>query len=77
MKYISAFISFVFVFTVAFWLDFYVSWFLGLYPPARDHPVTVFEHCKDYWIGCLLGAVLGSLSARSVLKKAAKKDGAT
>jgi hypothetical protein len=33
------------------------------------------EYWIDNWIGYLLGAVLGGLSARSVLKKAAKKGG--
>ena len=73
MKYISAFISFAFVFVGVFFL---AGWFLMPHlPPVPDHPVSVFEadYWKDNWIGYLLGAVLGGWSARSVLKKAAKK----
>ncbi len=77
MKYISAFVSFAFVFLGVFFL---AGWFLMPHlPPVPNHPVTVFEgeYWQSNWIGCLLGLVLGGLSARSVLKKAAKKDGAT
>ncbi len=77
MKYISAFISFVFVFTGVFFL---AGWFLMPHlPPVPDHPVSAFESefWKDNWIGYVLGAVFGGLSARSVLKKAAKKRGET
>jgi hypothetical protein len=72
MKYISAFIAFSFVFAPVFIL---AGWFLMPYlPPVPDHPVTVFEadYWKDNWIGYLLGAVLGFLSARSRLKSTAK-----
>jgi len=74
MKYVSAFISFAFVFAGVF---FIAGWSLMTYfPPVPDHPVSAFEaeYWKDNWIGCVLGAVLGGLSARSVLKKAAKKN---
>jgi hypothetical protein len=77
MKYISAFISFAFVFAGVFFLA-------GLFlmphlPPVPDHPIYVFEgeYWEDNWIGYLLGTVLGGFSARSILKKAAKKEGAT
>ena len=75
MKYISAFVSFAFVFAGVFFL---AGWFLMPHlPPVPDHPVSIFEgeYWKNNWIGYLLGAVLGGLSARSVLKKAAKKGG--
>lgn len=71
MKYISAAISFVFVFIPVF---FIAGWFLMPYlPPVPDHPISAFEgdYWKDNWIGCLLGAILGGVSARSRLKKAA------
>jgi hypothetical protein len=73
MKHISAFISFAVVFVGVFLL---AGWFLMPYlPPVPDHPVSIFEgeYWKDNWIGSLLGAALGGLSARSVLKKAAKR----
>ena len=76
MKYISAFVSFAFVFVGVFFL---AGWFLMPHlPPVPVQPVSAFEaeFWKDNWIGYLLGAVLGGLSARSVLKKAAKKNGA-
>ena len=74
MKYISAFISFAFVFAGVFFL---AGWFLRPHlPPVPDHPVSVFEaeYWKDNWIGYLLGTVFGSLSAYSIFKKAAKKE---
>jgi Na+/phosphate symporter len=77
MKYISAFVSFAFVFAGAFFL---AGWFLMPHlPPIPDHPVSVFEsdYWRDNWIGYLLGATLGGLSARSVLKKATKKGEGT
>ena len=70
MKYISAAISFLFVFAGVFLL---AGWFLMPHlPPVPDHPVSAFEaeYWKDNWIGYLLGIVLGGLSARSVIKKA-------
>jgi len=73
MKYVSALISFAFVFAAVFIL---AGWFLMPHlPPVPDHPVSVFEgeYWKDNWIGYLLGAVLGGLSARAVLKKPATK----
>jgi hypothetical protein len=75
MKYISAFISFAFVFAGVF---FIAGLFLMPHlPPVPDHPVSVFEseYWKDNWSGYLLGAVFGGLSARSVLKKAAMEGG--
>ena len=75
MKYSSALISFVFVFAGVFFL---AGWFLMPHlPPVPDHPVTIFEreYWKHNWIGYLLGAVLGGLSARSVLRQATKKGG--
>ena len=68
MKYISPLISFVFVFAGVFFL---AGLFLMPYlPPVPDRPVSVFEsaYWLDNWIGCLLGLILGGLSARSVLK---------
>ena len=73
MKYVSAFISFAFVFAGVFFL---AGWFLMPYlPPVPDHPVSFVEaeYWKDNWAGSVLGFVLGALSARSVLKKAAMK----
>ncbi len=73
MKYISATISFLFVFAGVFFL---AGWFLMPYlPPVPDHPVWVFqsEFWIDNWIGYLLGAVFGALSANSVLKKERSK----
>jgi Na+/phosphate symporter len=70
MKYVSAAISFLFVFAGVFFL---AGWFLMPHlPPVPDHPVSAFEaeYWKDNWIGYLLGAILGFLSARSVMKKA-------
>jgi hypothetical protein len=72
MKYFSAFTSFAFVFAGVFFL---AGWFLMPHlPPVPDHPVSAFEaeYWRDNWIGYLLGAILGGLSARSVLKKTAK-----
>ena len=72
---LTAFISFAFVFAGVFFL---AGWFLMPHlPPVPDHPISVFEgeYWIDNWIGYLLGVVLGGLSARSVLKKAAKKIG--
>jgi drug/metabolite transporter (DMT)-like permease len=73
MKYVSASISFLFVFIGVFFL---AGWFLMPYlPPIPNRPVSVFEneYWIDNWIGLLLGIVLGGLSAISVLKKANKK----
>ena len=73
MKYISALISFAFVFVGVFFL---AGWFLMPHlPPVPDHPVSAFEgeYWQDNWIGYLLGAVLGALSAWSVLRKGTKR----
>jgi hypothetical protein len=66
MKYVSAFVSFIFVFAGVF---FITGWFLM--PPVH---VFELEYCKNHWVGYLLGAVLGGLSARSVLRKGRKKE---
>jgi len=66
MKYLSAFTSFIFVFAAVF---FIASWFLM--PPAH---VFELEYWKDHWIGYLLGAILGGLSAYSVLRKERKTE---
>ena len=71
MKHLSAFISFAFVSAGVFFL---AGWFLMPHlPPVPRHPVSVFEaeYWKDNWAGYVLGVILGGLSARSVLKKAA------
>jgi hypothetical protein len=77
MQYISASISFAFVFAGVFFLA-------GLFlmphlPPVPDHLVSAFEteFWSNNWIGYLLGVVLGTLSARSVLKKTKRKGGET
>ncbi len=73
MKYLSALVSFGFVFAGVFFL---AGWFLMPHlPPVPDHPVSAFEaeFWKDNWIGYLLGILLGALSARSVLKKASMR----
>jgi hypothetical protein len=70
MKYVSASISFLFVFAGVFFL---AGWFLMPHlPPVPDHPVSFVEgeYWRDNWIGYLLGAVFGILSARSVIRKA-------
>ena len=73
MKFVSAIISFLFVFAGIFFLA-------GLFlmphlPPIPDRPVSVFEgrYWIDNWIGIVLGIPIGILSARSVLKKANTK----
>lgn len=73
MKYLSAGISFIFVFIFTFVLG---GWFLMPYlPPVPDHPVTVFdaEYWMTNWAGALLGIIFGCLSARSVLKRNVNK----
>jgi hypothetical protein len=73
MKYVLAFVSFVFMFVAVFFL---AGWVLMPHlPPFPDHPVSVFEaeYWRDNWIGYLLGVVMGGLSARSVLKQSAAK----
>ncbi|MDB5173082.1 MAG: hypothetical protein JWN51_1855 [Phycisphaerales bacterium] len=62
--------SFLFIFAFAFVLG---GWFLMPHlPPVPDHPVSVFEaeYWTTNWAGALLGIILGTLSARSVLRKA-------
>jgi hypothetical protein len=70
MKYVSATISFLFVFAGVFFVAGW--WLMPHLPPVPDHPVSALEaeYWKDNWIGYLLGTVLGALSARSVIKKA-------
>jgi len=50
---------------------------MPLLPPYPDHQVRVFEgeYWTDNWVGCVLGVILGVVSSRSVLRKAAKKEG--
>ena len=69
MRYVSAAISFLVVFVLAFVLG---GWFLMPYlPPVPSRPMSAVE--AEYWItnwaGALLGLILGALSARSVLRK--------
>jgi hypothetical protein len=66
MKYVSAFISFIFVFAAVF---FITSWFLM--SPAH---VFELEYWKGHWMGYLLGPFFGGLSAYSVLWKERKKE---
>jgi hypothetical protein len=74
MKYLSAIISFVFVFVGVFLI---AGWFLMPHlPPIPDHQVSAFEmdFWKDNWIGYALGIVAGFWSARSLLKRRNKTD---
>ena len=74
MRYVSAAGSFLFVFVGVFFL---AGWFLMPHlPPVPDTPVSVFEgrYWVDNWIGVVLGAPMGLLSARSVLRKAGAKQ---
>ncbi len=74
MKYVSAAVSFIFVFIGVFFVS---GWLLMPYlPPVPDRPIWAFEweYWTDNWIGVLLGIVLGGLSARSVLKKAKREE---
>ena len=69
----KAVISFVVVFLFSFILG---GWFLMPHlPPVPDHPVSALklEYWTTNWAGALLGILLGTLSARSVVRKA-KKD---
>lgn len=69
MRYISAAISFLFVFAGVFFICglFLMPWL----PPIPEEPVTALEaaYWYDNWIGILLGLVLGILSARAVLNR--------
>ena len=68
MNYVSAAVSFLFVFAVVFILG---GLFLMPYlPPVPSRPVGVFEpaYWTTNWAGTLLGLLLGTLSARSALK---------
>ena len=74
MKYVSAIVSFVFVFTCIFLLG---GLFLMPYlPPAPDHIVTIWEaeYWTTNWAGAALGLIIAGLSARSVLKQAEKRE---
>jgi hypothetical protein len=73
MKYLSATLSFVFVFAAAFFL---AGWFLMPYlPPLPHYAVSVYDiaYWKNNWSGYLLGVVFGFLSARSVVRHADSK----
>lgn len=66
---IKAAISFVVVFAFSFVLG---GWFLMPHlPPTPAQPVTVFEleYWTTNWPGAVLGLLLGSLSASSILRK--------
>jgi len=68
MRYIEAATSFIAVFAIAFVLG---GWYLMPHlPPFPDHVVTVFdsEYWTTNWVGCLLGIILGGLSARQIFK---------
>jgi hypothetical protein len=70
MKYVSALISFAFVFAAVFLMaGLFLMPFL---PPIPDRPISALE--EEYWLqnwaGLVLGLLLGTMSARSVLKKA-------
>ena len=69
MAFAKAFISFSVVFVLGFALG---GWFLMPHlPPTPDHSVSVFqfEYWETNWAGAILGLILGSLSAKSSLKK--------
>jgi len=72
MTQVKAAMSFFFVFVFAFVLG---GWFLMPHlPPVPDHVVSVFEaeYWTTNWAGALLGLILGSLSAWSVMKRPKK-----
>jgi len=74
MQVVRATVSFTVVFALAFFLG---GWFLMPHlPPVPNHRVSVFEleYWTTNWAGALLGLVLGTLSARSVLRKASKQQ---
>ncbi len=65
----KAITSFIVVFVFGFVLG---GWFLMPHlPPVPNHPVSVFEaeYWTTNWAGALLGLILGSLSAWSVIRK--------
>ena len=69
MRWVSAAVSFIVVFVLAFVLG---GWFLMPHlPPVPDHPVRPWElgYWTTNWAGALLGLILGLLSARSALKR--------
>ena len=69
MKYVSATLSFLFVFAGLFFL---AGWFLMPHlPPVPDRPISALEaeYWLDNWAGLVLGVIFGALSAWSVLKK--------
>lgn len=74
MKYVSAAGSFLFVFVCGFFLGGVVL--MPYLPPVPERPVSAFEgaYWVDNWAGVLLGAGLGILSARAVLRKAKRKE---
>jgi hypothetical protein len=77
MKYFSAFFSFVFVFFAVFFIA--ALNLTRLHPPVSHGMDSVFALTFEgpfwkLWMTKLLGVVLGGLSARSVLKRGAKKD---
>ena len=72
--WIRATISFAVVFVLAFVLG---GWFLMPHlPPTPDHPVSAFEleYWRTNWVGALLGLLLGTISAWSVVRAERKKQ---
>ena len=70
-----AIVSFVVVFIFAFVLG---GWYLMPYlPPTPDHPLHALEleYWKTNWAGVVLGLILGSLSAWSVVRSDRKAAG--
>jgi hypothetical protein len=69
MRRTTATIAFLFMFAIGFILG---GWFLMPHlSPVPEHPVGVFEaeYWTTNWAGVLLGLALGTLSARSTLKR--------
>jgi len=69
MKWILATLSFLLVFACVFFAAGLLL--MPHLPPTPARPVTPFEaaYWTDNWIGVLLGAPLGYLSARATLKR--------